>query len=569
MRRTERGFTLIQLVMVVVALGVASLFVAQFVSDLVIKTKAQKTLTNIQDLRTSIYGESNLTNTTQKFFLGDVLRLPTSLFELTSDVNTDANWNGPYWTPGNSGVGDPVDQVDQDAYGRTIGWVDSSGTFTLHADTRTAIQTAMSADALAALDYMLTPVSTDMDENLYGHIIGAVRDTLGSTFPHPWHRQKVLLYLQYLGNEFIPADINLAEERTIFREHFHGSRYPRVHTVDDLEVETNNWDIDGTDTPQVRRVGKKQHITLVYNEYWTAHNHPNQCPYLEDADALADLIASFAYLPDTTTFHYNDWFDHVMADHVGVDDSTITLGNIKFDLSTYSAGYNLTNTQMQNLITVHPETDGRYYIDDVPVGNYILTAYDHYLLEPLNQTELDLLPTNLKVKYYRRDEVCKRFVTVYPNKVTEVDFRFSYYFPGHGEYDVPDTTQASLMANFLTYNATSWTINGTTWTGLTIGSSADFDLVITEVDVFWENAPPNPKAKLAEMFINGNSVWFGDRNPGFNFNINDTIIPVGTVSWSTAFSWNSDNDDGGEVQVVFEFSDASARIVYQGGALLF
>lgn len=123
----KNGFTLIELVMVIVIIAVVGMIAAQKVSVLINNFRIEETKKEMDQLAMAIVGNPNLENNgvrTSFGYVGDVGAMPTNLAALVTNPGSYSTWKGPYI--GNSFEQDATD-AGTDAWGTSYTY-SSSGT---------------------------------------------------------------------------------------------------------------------------------------------------------------------------------------------------------------------------------------------------------------------------------------------------------------------------------------------------------------------------------------------------------------------------------------------------------
>lgn len=121
--KNKRGFTLFQLVMILIGLGMAAAVAVRFMYFSTEESRKQKTVQKMKRIVEAIHGNSEIVPQTNFGFLGDMRRLPTSLDELVNVVS-GGEWNGPYYTVG---FQEDTDDILNDAWGQPFSYNSATG----------------------------------------------------------------------------------------------------------------------------------------------------------------------------------------------------------------------------------------------------------------------------------------------------------------------------------------------------------------------------------------------------------------------------------------------------------
>ena len=179
-RRDEAGFTLIEIILVIVLLGLLAAVAANVVTNAGSQARFDETRKEMDSLKLAIIGNPELVNEgirTDFGFVGDIGRLPSSLDELVSqgtlpawNSGTGMGWHGPY-VKGN--FQENPNDYKQDAWGNGYAYNNATG-----------VITSLGADGAAGgsgfdADFSTADLTSPNDERV-GTITGRVTDTLGN-----------------------------------------------------------------------------------------------------------------------------------------------------------------------------------------------------------------------------------------------------------------------------------------------------------------------------------------------------------------------------------------------------
>ena len=126
----EHGFSLMELVVVVIILGILSLVAIRNVSESDTYAKFQATIQEMENLEHAMVGNPSLIANgirTDFGYVGDMGQFPTTLDQLVTDQG--GNWNGPYIT---IDFQDDPNNYLNDAWGDAYQW--TPGTLTIYSE---------------------------------------------------------------------------------------------------------------------------------------------------------------------------------------------------------------------------------------------------------------------------------------------------------------------------------------------------------------------------------------------------------------------------------------------------
>ncbi len=95
----NNGFTLVELVIVIIIMGILALAGVRAISKSGENAKYQSTLREMESLKIAIVGDERLIEGGKRVsfgYVGDVGQLPPTLQDIVSNVSSKPNWKGPY-----------------------------------------------------------------------------------------------------------------------------------------------------------------------------------------------------------------------------------------------------------------------------------------------------------------------------------------------------------------------------------------------------------------------------------------------------------------------------------------
>ncbi|MDH7499932.1 MAG: prepilin-type N-terminal cleavage/methylation domain-containing protein [candidate division NC10 bacterium] len=179
-RRGERGFTLIEVILVIVLLGILAAVAVNVITNAASQARFDETRKEMESLRMAIIGNADLVNEGIRSdfgFVGDIGRLPATLEELVNqgslpawDSTTGMGWHGPYIQVN---FQENPDDYKKDAWGNAYTYASATG-----------VITSLGADGAAGgggfdADFSTNDLTSPTDERV-GTITGRVADTLGN-----------------------------------------------------------------------------------------------------------------------------------------------------------------------------------------------------------------------------------------------------------------------------------------------------------------------------------------------------------------------------------------------------
>jgi general secretion pathway protein G len=201
-RRGSEGFTLIELIIVLIIVGVIGTIAFRVIGDSIQHRRFRASLSEMESLKKAIIGDPELKSAgvrTDFGFVGDIGRLPTTLGELVErgalppwDVVTGIGWHGPYIERGFA--------EDPDAF-RRDGW----GNFYIYSSA-TGVITSLGSDGTPggtgyAADFSTENLTSPLDRRV-GTLRGVATDVLGNPLIHTTTRPvQVRVYIPSGGAE--------------------------------------------------------------------------------------------------------------------------------------------------------------------------------------------------------------------------------------------------------------------------------------------------------------------------------------------------------------------------------
>lgn len=150
----RKGFTVIELVIVIIILGILMAFAIPKINDVVASGKVSTTEAEMSEIVTAIIGD---VNTGHHGFVQDMRRYPTTLSELYTDTGdtwnpaTQIGWSGPYIeTEDRDGNG--TYDILEDAWGNAYAYNSGAKTITSYGADGASGGTGYDADIVATFN---------------------------------------------------------------------------------------------------------------------------------------------------------------------------------------------------------------------------------------------------------------------------------------------------------------------------------------------------------------------------------------------------------------------------------
>jgi general secretion pathway protein G len=164
-RRNQEGFTLIEILMVILLVAIVSVVATDVISDTANEARFEQTVQKLNQIRDAMIGNPNLRENgarTSFGYLGDVGGIPTLAqgiaalttnpgvpvagYAINSTVRIGIGWNGPYLSGGTTGT-----DYTTDAWGTTIDYSAAAGTLTSYGANKVAGGTGYDQDIVVAM----------------------------------------------------------------------------------------------------------------------------------------------------------------------------------------------------------------------------------------------------------------------------------------------------------------------------------------------------------------------------------------------------------------------------------
>ncbi len=339
MINSNRGFTLIHVVILMVGLAIAPGVALKVTQQGATEARILKSIDTIKNIQKALYGDLNIKDQTDYGFIGDIGRLPNSLDELLYD-NGDPNWNGPYME---SDFAEDLSNPYLDAWGNEIIYDNLTGKLSLN------------SESIGDNIVHIPEHFDDMTKILFGNIRGTLIDKYGNSIKNG-DRRHILIYMEPVFDE---------------------RNWPPI--IHDIEREKRIFHMD--------RIWGKYHS----GDSWNA-------------------LHSFFDKSDNDKDHWSEGWDWTEDDGEDDDDKEKKEFDPHFD--DFWKDFILQDEYEQNFlgiqVFIHPDKQGDYGQEDIPVRPYIITAYHDKL-------ELAL----------------KQYVVIKPDEKVTLNFRFDALFPGY------------------------------------------------------------------------------------------------------------------------------------------
>lgn len=567
MIKNNKGFTLFNLILIVVAISLMGTVAVQLLTRSTTEARIQQTIKKVQDLQSAIYGNPDLYATGQRSFVTDMGRLPVSLGELTTNTQNDTNWNGPYYQSGLWGE----DNVNTDGWGNPLQYNSQTG--------------GISVDSASLAGSIGSVIVADSIKPQFGNIEGNLVDITGEAYRRPGNRFLILIYLEFLGSHLTPIVQDIDKDTEVFRAFWFTEWYRRVYGDDPADDNFNS---------------------ARHKWYWGWYWWKN--------------FGRSHFWPDdqwdSSRWQFKDMYGH-----------------LNFGFQTYWDWVRQRSEQiLSTIIAVRPDSVGTFHFTHIPVGNYIITAYDYKLLIPTNSFSEDWVDNGqsddddsdfnnggndddgghrgeggwwrhhrndwqwgwnfrpghgwvwgwhrsgqgwIERKLYRytiERTALKRYVRVKEGQTAQASFRFNGYFIGNQPWFWVDSSGAggggggeeNQEKDKLRVNIQNLRISGKNYNNLTLGNNSTSAITIDKVKVSWSGGGTS---RLDNVSIGGNSCWPGGSNKqsGELVDIQNKQLNANSNNISFALHWSNSWASGEDVQLVFTMGDGSERVINSAG----
>ncbi len=611
MMNNNRGFTLFQVLIAVVAISVAATVAVKVIDQGVAEGRKQDSIRQVQEIQRAIFGDTRLKNQTDFGFVGDMGRLPASLDELLTNPG-DARWNGPYIS--NEFVEDNTNPF-YDEWGNPFLYDNTTG------------QVGLDPSSTGGVVVPVPDQPVDSEEILYGGIEGVIEDIDGNR-PKRGHRRHILVFMEPIYDLENMPDIvyNIQRDQRIFRldriwhlfhpvwnayhcftdprdrnrGHWHGNwRWSSSEYMAAFLTRGGDLLVLGRTDNNVRLANVNPHyaatidkievrwsrpysserltsLSIGGNEVWSGNVNSNTLIDISNTDIppggsyqdmrfewnrvlfLKSLKLKF-YMTDGSIFEArwpkNRRFPPPPSDEIDDHEDEYDdeghhrrfdphFNNFWLDFVPNPAWY---SDFLKVKVFIHPDRNGYYNIDEIPVGTYIITCYH------------DLLHKSIK-----------SYVVIRPNKKTTKNFKFDELFPGYNsddgddddpgggdddDDDPPDDPDDMSDGLMVTGNLV---IDGNTDNDVSISNSSQNTITVTKMKLRWSNS--RNYERFIQLKANGSTIWSGYKKSNQQINISNGTINPGGGQINLRFKWNR-NLSGKNFEIVFTFSDGSELVV--------
>jgi type II secretory pathway pseudopilin PulG len=440
--KKEKGFTLINLIIIIVAVSIAAAIAVELLTVSEQERMKALTLNRMKDVMKAVYGDTELIPQNDFGYVADIGELPNSLNDLINDTG-NPNWNGPYLTTDISGS--DAGNLLKDGYGNPFVYDKENGTIGTAegspVDVQQKFQYSPKELTNGSLRGTVTdrvghpPKSTDL-ENVYISLIYTVDKTVAAAVEPQgpgerkgwqpfWWKWDIASNQGYNWIWKIQSRTWWGGKKSIW---WHEGLIPW-------------WEEDGDYQPQLRRWS---------NWYQTT----------SDSDWWNDLIINH---PEQKKWAFWWWWRHWGRHRPNPPQDTETLGRF---------------------LTIHPNADGTYSFENVPVGNYTVEA-SH-----------DLLGVSIE-----------KPIAIQPAKENTVNFKFNPIFPdypGYGE-DMGASEMGGLRVSYH-----DLIINGYSDDDIRLANGRTQEMgaiTIDKIKVSWSDATITEK--INKITIDGQNKWTG------------------------------------------------------------
>ncbi len=383
--KSEKGFTLINLIIIVIVMSIIAAVSVELLTVSEEDRMRELTLKRINSIMEAIYGDTDIIPQTYFGYVADIGELPTSLSDLIYDTG-DPNWNGPYLFSDFDDI-NPQDLIE-DAYGNLFEYDMETGTISTAEGSVIDIEQIFEFDPEKLTHSTLwgnitdrngnIPLESDL-ENIYISLIYTIdkSETGDEEVEGPG---KKVRRRPFWWKWSIEEDIDYKWNWKIYSRRWKGGGYTNWWN----ENKKPWWTEDGDYQPPLG-IWKKWYQTTSDYDWWHS------------------LIQE---KPEQKKWSFWWWWRH--------------RGRHKPDPSA-------DDETVGRFITVHPNADGTYRFNDIPIGNYNVEA-SH-----------DLLGVAIE-----------KLAVILPNVDNKKDFRFNPIFPGYPGYgeDIGETEASGLKVTY-------------------------------------------------------------------------------------------------------------------------